>query len=173
MTAQGLRPAVAEAAKRAGVSRATAYRHFPTRDFLVVEMALPIPELREALGQAGRMDPVRRIPAMVRTIGNWCFDHELVLREMLRASLMSEADGQGYQRPTTRLGLIAHELEPLRSLLSASDYRRLSMALALLIGIEPLIVLKDLGHMNREEAIDTLVWTATQVTRSAIGRRKS
>lgn len=173
MTAQGRGFSVAEAAERAGVSRATAYRHFPSREFLVVEMALPVQELRAALALAGRLDPTRRIAAMVRTIATWTYDHQLTLREMLRVSLAPDDENHGYRRPSTRLELIAHELEPMRSLLSAADYRRLSMALALLIGIEPIIVLQDLGGLSREEAIETLVWTATRISESAIRSQSS
>lgn len=170
MTAAGLIPGVAEAAERAGVSRATAYRHFPSREFLVVEMALPIQQLREALLQAGQSDPARRIGAMVRTIAVWSFDHQLVLREMLRVSLAPEQERQGYVRPNTRLELIAHQLKPMRSLMSRGDYRRLSTALTLIMGIEPVIVLQDMAQASRTEAIDTLVWIATRLMQSTLRR---
>lgn len=172
IAALGRAPTVAEAAGRAGVSRATAYRHFPSREFLIVELALPVQELRTALAQAGRLNPERRIAAMVRTIATWVYDHQLALREMLRASLVSGDAGRGYRRPTTRLELIAHELEPMRALLSPGEYRRLSMALALLIGIEPVVVLQDLAGLSREETIETLVWAATRLMESSLQRAR-
>ena len=168
MAAEGLSPTVAEAAERAGVSRATAYRHFPSRDFLVVEMALPVGQLRLALAQAGRLDPVRRIAAMVRTIAGWTCDHQLVLREMLRVSLAPDGEGNEYLRPSTRLELIAHELQPMRHLLSTAEYRKLSTALTVLVGIEPVIALKDIAGLSREDVVETLVWTATRLTESAL-----
>lgn len=172
IAALGRAPTVAEAAERAGVSRATAYRHFPSREFLIVELALPVQELRTALAQAGRLNPERRIGAMVRTIAAWVYDHQLALREMLRASLAQDGAGHGYQRPTTRMELIAHELEPMRALLSPGEYRRLSMALAVLIGIEPVVVLQDMAGLSREETVETLVWAATRLTESSLQRAK-
>lgn len=172
IAALGRAPTVAEAAERAGVSRATAYRHFPSREFLIVELALPVQELRTALAQAGRMNPERRIAAMVRTIAAWVYDHQLALREMLRASLVTGEAGGGYQRPNTRIEMIAHQMEPLRALLSAAEFRRLSMALSLLVGIEPVVVLQDLAGLSREETIETLVWTATRLTESALQKAR-
>lgn len=166
LSAEGIVPGVPEAAQRAGVSRATAYRHFPSREFLIVEMALPVSELRAALASVGRDDPVRRIAAVVRTVAEWCFEHELVLREMLRVAL--SGDKRNYQRPNTRMELIARHLEPLRSQITAADYHRLSLALALLIGIEPLAVTQDIAGLSREEALDTLEWTAAQLVRASL-----
>lgn len=163
MAAQGQRPTVAEAAERAGISRATAYRYFPSREFLVIEMALPVDEVRKALSQVAHDDPALRVGTMVRTVANWCYDHQLVLREMLRVSLAPESDGAEYHRPSNRLDVIARQLKPLQSVLSPADYDRLALALTLLLGVEPIVVMQDVARVPREQAIETLVWMASSL----------
>ena len=170
MAAEGLPPSVADVAERAGISRATAYRYFPSREFLVVEMALPIDQLRAALSQAGHDDPARRIAAMIRTVAEWSYDHQLVLREMLRVSLVQGAANPEYHRPNTRLELIARELKPIQAQLTPAAFKKLSTALTLLLGIECIVVLQDMARVSRGEAIDTLVWMASNLVNSASRR---
>lgn len=156
-------PTVPMAAERAGISRATAYRYFPSQEMLIVELSLPIRELRHVLARTARDDTRVRIGAMVRTVAEWSFDHKLVLREMLRISLSSEGRLKNYRRPTKRLELIAKELEPLRESLAPREFRRLSQAMALLLGVEALVVLEDIVGLSRREVIATLEWTALRL----------
>src|SRR5580765_282004 len=88
LVAHGQRPTVAEAAEAAEVSRATAYRYFPTQEMLLAEVALfaiggPV------IPSNGKDEmPVPEAAArLVRRVGNWAYDSEQPLRALLRTSL--------------------------------------------------------------------------------------
>src|SRR3954468_13563930 len=72
----GGQPTVTEAAEAAGISRATAYRYFPTQDMLLAEVALftaggplstKIPE--------GTPVP-EAVAALVRSVAEWSYKNE-------------------------------------------------------------------------------------------------
>ncbi len=86
----GSAPTVAEAAERAKVSRATAYRYFPTQESLLVEIAAttpaaqPVEALLDTL-QAG--DVEQRLRQLVDMANPLMLDAELPLRNALRIYL--------------------------------------------------------------------------------------
>ena len=67
MLREGIAPGVAEAAQRAKVSRATAYRYFPTQDSLLVEVTAvnpaiaPVEEMLDSLEGADANERMRRL----------------------------------------------------------------------------------------------------------------
>jgi len=92
----GKQPTVSEAAQAADISRATAYRYFPTQEMLLAEVALfsaggplfaeldPTAPLPEAVGQ------------LVRRVGIWAYANETALRTLMRLSLYPHS---GVRRP--------------------------------------------------------------------------
>jgi AcrR family transcriptional regulator len=65
---QGRRPTVEEVAEEALVSRATAYRYFPSADALLVEAPLEgaVPEPEDLFRDTPSDDPVERLSASIR-----------------------------------------------------------------------------------------------------------
>src|SRR5262245_45713696 len=155
---EGRTPTVAEAAEAAEVSRATAYRYFPTQEMLLAEVALfaaggPIapPENESDLPVP---DAVARL---VRRAGEWAYDSERPLRALLRLSLDPNVD---VKRPGHRTGWIANALAPIRGELDPAAFERLSRALTLVLGIDPVVVMTDIAGATREQGLDALEWTA-------------
>src|SRR3954451_14515469 len=73
----------------AGVSRATAYRYFPSNDAVLMHATMPLVEDADQRLQppdpstpdgATEQDLPGQASALVRTMGSWAFDHENELR---------------------------------------------------------------------------------------------
>ena len=71
-------------------------------------------------------------------------------------------------RSRIRRRWIEAALAPLRRRLDAPTLRRLEAALCLLIGIDAIVVLKDIAGLEREEALDVLAWAADVLTSGAL-----
>ena len=63
-------------------------------------------------------------------------------------------------------------LEPLRDL-PAERKQRLRLALALTLGVESILVMKDVCRVDDDEALDVLRWTAAAVLRAALDEGES
>src|SRR5579885_1316568 len=100
---EGRTPTVAEVAEAAQVSRATAYRYFPSQEMLLAEVALfavggPLSPRDEA---PDGLPPSEAVGRLVRRVAEWAYDHEQPLRMILR--LLDPAETvPGYGRPSTR-----------------------------------------------------------------------
>ena len=105
---------------------------------------------------------------LVRRVGAWAFDNEQPLRTILRLSLDPST---GVRRPGHRREWIAESLAPARPDIDPATYEKLSRALALLMGIDPVVVMKDIAGASREEALDSLEWTARTLVEAALNRR--
>lgn len=166
----GATPTLDDVASAAGISRATAYRYFGTENLLVVEVALtnalgaidgPLNEVREICSTIH--DHEDRVEAVVRCMGQWAWDHQSALRITMAHSL----DG-GYQRPGHRAEWIDLTLAPALPELTSDAASQLRRALFLLFGLDPLLSLNDLLHLDRAEALNTLAHTARALTQAAL-----
>ena len=78
--------------------------------------------------------------------------------------------GQPHARPGLRVGLIDSALAPLEDTLGATDpaaLTQLKRDLAVVVSAEALFSLTDLYGLDSEEAIRSIVHTATTLTRAA------
>src|SRR5215469_14755686 len=99
---EGSPPTVAEAAERAQVSRATAYRYFPTQESLLLEIAQvePLMEPVDKLVASFRadQDAEKRLAAVVEVAVAAMLSDEVVIRTGLRVYqdtwLASHRDGK-------------------------------------------------------------------------------
>ncbi len=101
----GRTPSVAEAAELAAVSRATAYRYFPTQESLLVEVVTTNqPALDALLGPLDDSDdPEARVKAVVDTLTEFMVEHDRGLRTML-SSRSSEASRAATRRSAKGAG---------------------------------------------------------------------
>jgi AcrR family transcriptional regulator len=162
----GTAPSVADVAAAAEVSRATAYRYFPTQELLLAEVALFAAggPLFEA-GDTDGLSTAEAVGRLARRVGEWAYDNEHALRVFLRLSL---DPATGVRRPAHRVGWIADVLAPVRGQLDRQAYARLSAGLTLLLGIDPIVALTDIARVSRVRGLDTLEWSARVMVEAAL-----
>ena len=159
-----------EIARVALVSEATAYRYFPDLASLLSEViADQLPNAAEALDPAiDAADPVARIAAVTEFLLRHVLSRQGVVRTLIAATITRP--GQPHARPGIRFGLIEHALAPLNDgpLVAArpAALAQLKRDLAVVVSAEALFSLIDLHGLDPEQAIASLVHTATTLTRA-------
>ena len=171
-------PTVAEAAGAAKVSRATAYRYFPTQEALLVEVAAlgpmmaPVEATLAALPPEG--DPEARLLRLLDAFNPVVFADQAPMRTALRIYLDSwfEQRRVGDESPAVREGRrtrwLDEALAPVRRGMPARDWRRLRAAISLTLGSEALVVMKDVCRLGDEEALAVLRWAAAALLRAGL-----
>jgi AcrR family transcriptional regulator len=161
-------PAVARAAL---VSEATAYRYFPDLPALL-NQAFPgmWPSPAEALAPvADSADPVERIAFACEFLLRGVLAYQGAVRAMIAATITHPELAS--VRPGLRFGLIDQALVPPDGTLVATDppgLAQLKRDLAAVVSAEALFVLTDLAGLAPDDAIASLVRTATTITKAAL-----
>jgi AcrR family transcriptional regulator len=160
-----------EVAKAALVSEATAYRYFPDLTSLLREaMDGQMPTPAEALAAvADSDDPVERVAAATEHLLRLVHGFQGATRAMIAATITRPASAD--TRPGLRFGLIDQALAPLERTLGTDDpaaFAQLKLDLAVVVSAEAFFSLTDLCHLSAEDAIASVVHTATAVTRAAL-----
>ena len=174
---EGRPPTVAEAAERALVSRATAYRYFPTQESLlldVVNVEALLKPVEDLVGSFPTDDAGQRLAALVDTFTTSMLSDEALIRTgelvYMDTWLANQRDGNHTPvRAGRRMRYIDEALRPLGDQLSEPGRKRLRCALALTLGTEALIAMKDsAGLDDDEEIVATLEWAADALLRTAL-----
>jgi AcrR family transcriptional regulator len=160
LVAEGATPTVEMAAERAGVSRTTAYRYFPSQAAL---LATAHPEIvtTTLLPEPAPADVAERLEIVVRRVTDLVVDSEAQQRTMLRLSL---EPGTGRRELLLRQGRVIGWLEdaltPLTDELGRDGVRRVAIAIRSAIGIESFAWLTDVAGLTTVDAVETMRWTA-------------
>jgi len=162
----GRAPTVAEAAEAAEVSRATAYRYFPSQEMLLAEVALFAAGGPLFDDDGAELAAPEAVARLVRRVGEWAYESEQPLRTLLRISLDPDS---GVTRPGHRVGWIAAALAPVRDQIDPETYDKLAASLTMLMGIDPVVVMTDIAGVSREQALDSLEWSARALVEAALG----
>jgi AcrR family transcriptional regulator len=166
LLAAGLTPRVEDAAERAGISRTTAYRYFPSQRSLLLA-AQPTIAPETLLPADAPTDARTRLDVVMTAFTQYNFTWESQLRTALRLSLEPAAD-----RPVLRqgraIGWIAEALTPLTETHPHIDIHKLAIAIRSATGIETLIWLIDIGGYTRDQAADTVKATAQALLDAAL-----
>jgi AcrR family transcriptional regulator len=163
---RGRTPTIGDVADEALVSRATAYRYFPSQEHLLLDVVLErsIDEIDRAVAATpGSADAATRVDGLVSAIQEEIAANEAGFRRLLQLSIAQSASEEptvASIRGERRLHWIEQALEPIASEIDADSLRRLTSALALCVGAEAFVVLRDLCGLQREEAEDTVRWSA-------------
>ena len=173
---QGRRPTLEEVAEEALVSRATAYRYFPSADALLVEAPLdgatPAPD--DLFRDAPSDDAVERLELVDAALDDMITANEQALRLMLAQSLQRNSnveEGNGFPaRQNRRTALIEAALAPARDQFDPVAAQRLASALALIIGTESMVVLKDVLQLEAAEATEVKQWAIRALVDAAKSR---
>jgi AcrR family transcriptional regulator len=169
----GLVPSISDVAEEAQVSRATAYRYFPTQSVLIqaaVDEALgPILKWGSASDNAEE-----RVSELIRFSYPRMDEYEATLRAALRLALdqwallhsgkltAKDAMVRGHRIP-----LLTSAVAPLRGKLGKVRAERLTQALSLVFGTEAFVVLKDIWGLDRDSAEEVALWTCHALIRCA------
>jgi AcrR family transcriptional regulator len=170
---QGLIPSVSDVAEAAEVSRATAYRYFPS------QAALILATVDEALGpilewSAGSDDPADRVAELLSfawpRIEAYEATHRAALLLALEQWTRRQAGTLGAEERFTRghrKTLLADAMKPLKRRLGRQRFGRALQSLSLVSGIEAFVVLKDVWGLDGGEARRVVLWAARALVRAA------
>lgn len=171
--ASGHIPSVPEVAVRSKVSRATAYRYFPSRSALITAvidsslgpvrtLASDNPDGRERVNELfvstfprfKEFEPQLRAAAQL-ALEQWALE---------RAGLLEEVP---YRRGH-RVRILAHAIAPIAPSLTPALHLRLHHALSVVYGIEPYIILKDIWGLPDRQVERTALWMANALIDAAL-----
>ncbi len=174
-----------EAAERALVSVATAYRYFASAEELWADAAVyglsgmfDLEAVHASIEACGD-DVGARVAAMTRGIGWTLIDNDFFARQSAKASLdrwfaqQSTDDADRPVRPSERVRWIALVLEPLRTRLEDHQIDSIAEALAFVVGAAAVVTALDVLHLSPEAAKDRMLRTATWVLRAGLAEADS
>lgn len=170
---QGRKPSIDEIAEEALVSRATAYRYFPGPEALLVEASLDVavPTAQELFGQSSPRDPVARVQTVDTALHDVIIANEAPFRMMLIHSMERQLGREvGEELPVRqnrRTALIEAALDPARGEFTRDRLETLTRALALIIGTEGMIVVKDVLQLDDDEARKVKRWAIAALVEAA------
>lgn len=177
LLASGMTPTIASAAEVADVSRATAYRYFPSQESLLLEATLEmaLPRVGELFDLRVGDDPVERIDIATQRFQVAVAENETPARAMQRIALdprpaleTSDADRVQEMRAGRRIGIVEEALAPVRRQLPAGAFRRLVDALCMVVGIDGFVVARDLRGRSANQAVEVSRWAARALVRAAL-----
>tara|TARA_R110002051_G_scaffold324141_1_gene420220 strand:+ start:4959 stop:5558 length:600 start_codon:yes stop_codon:yes gene_type:complete len=167
----GLEFNLEDIAKRSGISRATIYRYFSNADILAAEAGLDVntkssETIFENLKGKTLENKILEIQDYYNTLA---IDHEKLFRKYISAILDSST-------PTPKRG--ARRKKTLQLVLENTNYtpkekEDLSNLLTILMGIEPLIVTKDVCGLNNSESTELMKWGLELLLKGFISSRKN
>lgn len=177
---QGASPTMDDVAAEARVSRATAYRYFPSLDALLVEapLGITVPSPEALFAGERSTDPEQRIDKAGMAMHEMVYGNETQLRRLLANSLQLTAGQRKGDaipvRQNRRTPLIEAALAPARGRLTKTAYDRLCAALAVYLGPESMVVFRDVLQLDEAEARKVKSWAVRALVRAALresGRR--
>ncbi|MEZ5667250.1 MAG: TetR family transcriptional regulator [Alphaproteobacteria bacterium] len=172
LLARGETPSLEAVAAEAQVSRATAYRYFPSVEALLVEAAFDVasPEAQAVFADGPARDPVGRLERVDDAFDAMIAANEVPLRLMLANALerrAKEGDAAMPVRQDRRTPLIEAALAPAGDALRAEELEMLTAALALVIGTEAMIVCRDVLQLDDDKARQVKRWAIRALVAAA------
>jgi AcrR family transcriptional regulator len=177
LLSDGATPSVSEIAEAAQVSRRTVYMHFPTLEQLLLDAtvgALTQNTVEPVLAETTSKDPIARIEQLSRAMNNQSAETLHLGRALIRLTVEAdEPPAGGPRRGHRRVQWIERALAPAREKMSSHEFERLVSAMCVLIGWEPLIVLKDVRCLDAKQTDDVLSFAIRAVVEKALQEAKS
>ncbi|GGD01876.1 TetR/AcrR family transcriptional regulator [Aureimonas glaciei] len=166
--ATGRQPSVPDAADHAGISRATAYRYFSkpegmAQEALLDAIAAELENVDLAPPQGGA---AARVEHVVSRILAMVMRNEALFRSYLGLVVSGESPAR---RGARRLSWLSEALAPVKATMAPAEFTRLLHALALVTGIETIVVLRDVCGLDEGDIDGTARWIARTLVGGATG----
>nr|WP_314626538.1 TetR/AcrR family transcriptional regulator [uncultured Noviherbaspirillum sp.] len=167
----GQQPTLRDIASKAMVSRATAYRYFPSVDALIHEAyfgraAVPLDTLLAAGG-----DPVEAIGSAAEALNGLLLENESGVHIVERAFMQVWLNDTSEERPARmarRMRYIDPIVDSLSDKLDDAARLRLRTALAMTMGTEAVLAMRDVAGASTRQAIAAARWAAESLVRQAL-----
>ena len=144
-----------DVASKSGISRATIYRYYSNVEILSYEVGIDLgtksPE--DIMDQFKDSSLKEKIFGIQNYYNDHALKHENAFRKFLSASLTSASEKKRGARRNKTLQLALEQTK-----ISKKERKKLVNLLAILMGIEPLIVSKDVSGLNNGEFKELLSW---------------
>lgn len=171
---KGAFPSITEVAQAANLSRATAYRYFPTQSTLVSAI------VEETLKPVNDFQPQQTKPEeRVEELLSFAFPHMLQHEGSLRAAIHMSLTQWALSRTNNhspskeklirgnRKNMLRKVTSPLEDELTPELYQKVLFSLSLIYGSEIFLVMKDIWGSDDETLIEIARWMARAVIRQA------
>jgi AcrR family transcriptional regulator len=171
---QGKIPKLADVAKEAMISRATAYRYFSSDEALLTEAPLHsrAPTATQLFSDETSLDPEERLLKANAALHDFVWENQTQLRVSLAGVLsqLAKASKGSHEilRQNRRTEIIQAALAPARDRLENKTYGKLCAALALVFGTESMLVFRDVLHMEEARAREVEDWVVRVLTQAAL-----
>ena len=162
-----------QVAVEAAMSRATVYRYFSSVSALHVELGLAV-----QIASPGDLfaektgDPEVRMLRVHEHLYELLTTNEAEFRAYVKSTMdhweRRRSDDDAPIRSSRRVALIEAALAGLEPRLGPAEYSRLVQAMSLLTFTEPFIVLKDVFHLDNDQADDVMRWAIVRLFRGAL-----
>ncbi len=154
-----------DVAREANISRATIYRYYSTIDLLMAEAPIDIKfkssdQIFEEVKHMGMAD---RLFYIQKQYNGHAQKNETLFRRYLSLVLAESIVSQKQLRGARRVKSLEKALAPLQDTLGKDTFKKLVGAASVLMGIDPLIVCKDVCNLTNQEADDTLQWALEMI----------
>jgi AcrR family transcriptional regulator len=170
---RGQTPSIAEVAAEADVSRRTVYLYFATVEQLLADAALEGITRASVDDELNGMDAIEdveeRVGLLVRVLQTQALDTEHFGRTIIRTAMAAEErDPDRPPRGYRRVAWIERALAPARDRLAPERFEQLVSGLALLVGWEAALVLRDVRGLDREASVAVSETAARALVRDAL-----
>lgn len=154
-----------EVALKAEVARATIYRYFPNIDLLYTEASLDIhfSSPKELFEEVKNMSLDQRLIHIQAYYNRMAQDHELIFRRYLSATLIESLGSNKKIRGARRVEAMSLALASSKNKISKENLDHLKNAATILMGIESVIVAKDVCGLSDEKTNETLKWALEMI----------
>jgi AcrR family transcriptional regulator len=167
-------PSVGDVADHASISRATAYRYFSSPEEMIREAvldgvadAIAVPAAKDDDG----LDVVEaRLDTLVSQVFKMVTENEGVFRALLSTSATGISDAR---RGGRRLTWLREAMAPLQKELPVKKFEQLVNALALVTGVEALVVSRDICELDDKSSEKMLRWVAKTLLNGALAELKN
>lgn len=152
-------------ASKAGISRATIYRYFTDLELLILEASLDVnfKDPGEISDSVSGLELEEKLHGIMEYFVKLTQQHEVLFRQYLSAVLKVSVNSKERIRGARRVKAIEQALDEKQVRLKQEDKEKLIHISTLLMGIESLVVAKDVCGLNNRQSADLFTWALDMI----------